>query len=222
VLVGRRDFLKAAGVGAITALMPRGLFAESGARKPNIIFILTDDQGWADAHFAGHPYVKTPNLDRLASQSTWFKQFYVSATVCSPSRCAFMTGHFPARHHVHGHFATHEQNEGRSMPDWLDPKTPTVTSLLKQAGYATGHFGKWHLGGGKDAPTPDAYGIDDVRHTTGNKPYWEEGGKDPYFRAKSTGLFVDETIRFIKANKDRPFYANLWTQIGRASCRERV
>ena len=82
------------------------------AKPPNVIFILTDDQGWGDAHFAGHPYVKTPNLDRFASQSTWFRQFYVAATVCSPSRCAFMTSHFPARHLIHGHFADHALERG--------------------------------------------------------------------------------------------------------------
>ena len=75
------------------------------ARPPNVIFILTDDQGWGDAKFAGHPYVKTPNLDRLAKEGTWLRQFYVAATVCSPSRTAFMTSHYPARHLVHGHFA---------------------------------------------------------------------------------------------------------------------
>ncbi|MCX7007088.1 MAG: sulfatase-like hydrolase/transferase [Kiritimatiellaeota bacterium] len=190
---------------------------DSARGRPNFIFILTDDQGWNDAHFAGHPYVQTPNLDRLASQGTWFRQFYVAATVCSPSRCAFMTSHYPARHEIHGHFSSHEQNAARSMPDWLDPKTPTVASLLKQAAYATAHIGKWHLGNGDNAPTPDAYGFDFVRHTTGNKNFWEEGGKaDPYFRAKSTGLFVDETIKFIKENKDRPFYANLWTLVPHA------
>lgn len=189
----------------------------ASARKPNVIFILTDDQGWADTHFAGHPYVKTPNLDRFASQSTRFKQFYVAATVCSPSRCAFMTSHYPARHEIHGHFADHTLNAARSMPDWLDPKVPTIASLLKQAGYATAHIGKWHLGNGADAPPPDAYGFDFVRHTTGNKNHWEEGGKsDPYFRARSTALFVDETIKFIKANKDRPFYANVWTLLPHA------
>ncbi|MCX7826565.1 MAG: sulfatase-like hydrolase/transferase [Verrucomicrobiae bacterium] len=191
-------------------------FAADG-RRPNVIFILTDDQGWADARFAGHPYVKTPNLDRLARQGTWFKQFYVAGTGCSPSRAAFLTSHFPARHHIHGHLSTHEQNAARSMPDWLDPKVPTVASLLKQAGYATAHIGKWHLGNGAGAPTPDAYGFDFVRHTTGNKNYWEESGKaDPYFRAKSTALFVDEAIKFIQANKDRPFYANLWTLLPHA------
>jgi N-acetylgalactosamine-6-sulfatase len=201
------------------ALVGGGLQAAESAARPNFIFILTDDQGWADAHFAGHPYVKTPNLDRLASQGTWFKQFYVAATVCSPSRCAFMTSHYPARHHIHGHIATHEQNAARSMPDWLDPKVPTVALLLKQAGYATAHVGKWHLGSGADAPTPEAYGFDFVRHTTGNKPHWEEGNADPYFRAKSTGLFVDEAIAFVKANKERPFYVNLWTLVPHAPLR---
>ena len=99
-------------------------------KRPNVIFILTDDQGWNDAHFAGHPYVKTPNLDTLASQSTWFRQFYVAATVCSPSRAAFMTSHVPARHFVHGHFAAHDQNAARAMPDWLDPKVMTLPKLL--------------------------------------------------------------------------------------------
>ena len=130
------------------------LAAEAPAKRPNFIFFFTDDQGWADARFAGHPYVKTPNLDRFAGEGTRFKQFYVAATVCSPSRCAFMTSHYPARHFVHGHFSTHEQNAARHMPDWLDPKATTVTRLLRDAGYATGHFGKWHLGSGDGAPSP--------------------------------------------------------------------
>ena len=184
------------------------------AGKPNVLFILTDDQGWGDARFAGHPYVKTPNLDRLASQSTWFKQFYVAATVCSPSRCAFMTSHFPARHQIHGHFADHAQNALRHMPDWLDPQAVTVTKLLRDAGYATGHFGKWHLGSGDGAPTPDAYGIDDVRAMVCRKPAWTEPATT--FWAKSTTAIVDETIRFIKANRDRPFYANIWTLLPHA------
>ncbi len=185
-------------------------------KRPNVIFILTDDQGWNDAHFAGHPYVKTPNLDTLASQSTWFRQFYVAATVCSPSRAAFMTSHVPARHFVHGHFAPHEQNAARSMPDWLDPKVTTLPKLLKSAGYATAHFGKWHLGSGPDAPPPEAYGIDVSRTTVSNGRSFDEV-KDPYFWAKSTGLIVDETIKFIKEHKDSPFYVNVWTLLPHAT-----
>lgn len=185
-------------------------------RNPNVIFILTDDQGWSDAHFAGHPYVRTPHLDKFASQGTWLRQFYVAATVCSPSRAAFMTSHSPARHFVHGHFSTHDQNAARSMPDWLDPKVPTVASLLKGAGYATGHFGKWHLGSGAGAPEPSAYGFDVSKTVNANGPQLGDEGKDPYFRAKSTALIVDETIAFMKANKERPFYANVWTLLPHA------
>lgn len=200
----------------LLVLTSLGLIAQLAisAERPNVLFILTDDQGWADARFAGHPYVQTPNLDRLASQGTWFKQFYVAATVCSPSRCAFMTSHFPARHAIHGHFSDHAQNQARSMPDWLDPQTATVTRLLRDAGYATGHFGKWHLGGGDGAPTPDAYGIDDVRATVCRDPAWTEPATT--FWAKSSAAIVDEAIRFIRANQDRPFYANVWTLVPHA------
>jgi arylsulfatase A-like enzyme len=188
----------------------------ASARPPNVIFILTDDQGWGDAKFAGHPYVKTPNLDRLAKEGTWFRQFYVAATVCSPSRAAFMTSHYPARHQIHGHFSTHDQNAARAMPDWLDADVTTLPDLLKQAGYATAHFGKWHLGGGNGAPTPEAYGIDVSKTLNSNGPKLGDESKDPYFRAKSTAMMVDETIRFAQANKDRPFYVNLWTLVPHA------
>lgn len=184
-------------------------------KRPNVIFILTDDQGWSDAHFAGHPYVKTPNLDKFAAQSTWIRQFYVAATVCSPSRCAFMTAHSPARHFINGHFATHEQNAQRHMPDWLDPQVPTVASLLQSSGYATAHFGKWHLGNGPGAPAPEAYGFDRSRTVNSNGPALGDE-REPYFRARSTGLIVDETIKFIRENKDRPFYANVWTLLPHA------
>lgn len=185
------------------------------AKRPNILFILTDDQGWNDAHFAGHPYVKTPNLDKFASQSTWFRQFYVAATVCSPSRCGFMTGHSPARHFVHGHFADHATNEARSMPDWLDPSVTTLPKLLKNAGYTTAHFGKWHLGAGAGAPSPSEYGIDVHKTVNANGPALGDE-RDPYFRAKSTSLIVDETIQFIRDHKDKPFYANVWTLLPHA------
>ena len=185
-------------------------------RPPNVIFILTDDLGWGDAKFAGHPYVKTPNLDRLAKEGTWFRQFYVAATVCSPSRTAFMTSHYPARHLIHGHFSTHDQNAARSMPDWLDADVTTLPDLLKQAGYATAHFGKWHLGGGEGAPAPEAYGFDVSKTVNSNGPSLGDEGKEPYFRARSTALMVDETIKFAQANKDRPFYVNLWTLVPHA------
>lgn len=197
---------------ALLAFFPTVRSAES---RPNVIFILTDDQGWGDAGFAGHPYVKTPNLDRLAREGTWFKQFYVAATVCSPSRTAFMTSHFPSRHLIHGHLSDAKQNEARSMPHWLDPDIDTLPDLLKTAGYATAHFGKWHLGSGPGAPAPQDYGFDKSRIVTGNGPTYEDRAT-PGFWSRATGLFVDDTIAFIREHREQPFYVNLWTLIPHA------
>ena len=188
------------------------------ASKPNIIFILADDLGWGDPAFRGHPYMKTPNLDRLASQGTVFNQFYVANPVCSPSRTGFMTGHYPARHNVDGHFATHKQNAARNMPDWLDPKVTTVAQLLKNAGYTTAHFGKWHLGNGPDAPTPDQYGFDVSKtiNSSDKAPQLGDEATEPFFRARSTELIDDEAIKFMQANRDKPFYLNVWSLLPHA------
>ena len=184
--------------------------------RPNVIFILSDDLGWGDLGCYGKREIKTTELDRLAKQGTLFTQFYVNSAVCSPSRTSFMTGHYPARHSVHGHFADHDYNKARGMPDFLDPSTPMVTELLRQAGYRTAHFGKWHLGSGRGAPEPGGYGIDAHRTEDSNGPGLRKK-RDPYFRAKSTGLMVDETINFIEANQDQPFYVNMWTLVPHAT-----
>ncbi|MGQ9573740.1 MAG: sulfatase [Thermoguttaceae bacterium] len=183
-------------------------------RPPNIVFILADDLGWGDLSCYGHPRLKTPNLDRLAQQGTLFTQFYVNGSVCSPSRCALMTGQYPARHRIHGHYADHALNAARGMSNWLDPTVPNVAALLKSAGYATAHIGKWHLGSGAGAPDPTAYGFDVARSMVCNNPAWTEPADT--FWPKSTRLFVDEAIRFIEANKQRPFYVNLWTLLPHA------
>ena len=112
------------------------------AEKPNILFIFADDWGWGDLSCHGHPYVKTPHIDRLASEGTDFHRFTVASGVCSPSRTAVMTGHFPARYNIDAHFAWVPQNQKRNMPDWLDPSVTTLPGLLQQAGYKTAHFGK--------------------------------------------------------------------------------
>lgn len=204
-------------IGLLTlAAHSAALGAPKPARQPNVIFILTDDQGWGDARFAGHPYVKTPNLDRFVSQGTWLRQFYVAATVCSPSRAAFMTSHYPARHLIHGHISSDAQNSSRSMPNWLDANVTTLPDLLKGAGYATGHFGKWHLGNNPQAPKPSEYGFDVSRTVNSNGDQLGDEAKEPFFRAKSTRLIVDETIKFIREHKDRPFYANVWTLLPHA------
>lgn len=116
--------------------------------RPNEVFVFADDWGWGDLGCYGHPHVKTPNLDRLASQGILFTQFYVCSGVCSPSRAAVLTEQFPGRLGIHGHFADHHLNAQRGMPNWLDPSAPTYTRLLQENGYAIGHYGKWHLGHG--------------------------------------------------------------------------
>lgn len=199
----------------ILALADRA--AADDPKKPNVIFILADDLGWGDLGCYGNTFIRTPNLDRLASQGKLFTQFYVNGSVCSPSRCAFLTGQFPARHQIHGHYATHELNKQRGMSNWLNPETTTLSGLLKKDGYATAHVGKWHLGNGEGAPSPTRYSFDFVKATTSNDDTWKEQNEDPYFRAKSSALFVDEAIKFIETNKSKPFYLQLWTLVPHAT-----
>ncbi len=138
--------------------------------KPNIVFVFADDWGWGDLGCYGHQIIQTPNLDFLASQGRLLTQFYVCSGVCSPSRAAVITGQFPGRFGIHGHFATHEQNAARGMPNWLDPGHQTYMKLLGRAGYAIGHYGKWHLGNGEGAPEPSEYGVHEYRVNAGPGP----------------------------------------------------
>lgn len=172
------------------------------ATKPNIVFIFADDWGWGDLGCHGHPWLKTPHLDRLASEGTDFQQFNVLNPVCSPSRTAVMTGHYPARYSVHEHFAAPAQNRSRNMPDWLDAEAPMLPRFLKDAGYRTAHFGKWHLTNRDThgAPKPEAYGYDEASVFNG-------GAEWPSADLHATAA---NTVAFIKANKAQPFFINVW------------
>ncbi len=174
----------------------------AAATKPNIVIIYADDWGWGDLGCHGHPWLKPPHLDRLASEGTDFQQFNVLNPVCSPSRTALMTGHYPARYSVHQHFAAPASNHARNMPDWLDPKAPTLPRILKQAGYRTAHFGKWHLTNRDThgAPKPEAYGYDEFAIFNG-------GAELPSADMHATAA---NTVAFIKANKGKPFFVNAW------------
>ena len=170
--------------------------------RPNILFIFADDWGWGDLGCHGHPYVKTPNIDRLAKEGTDFHRFTVASGVCSPSRTAVMTGHFPARYNIDGHFAWVPSNAKRGMPDWLDTDAPTLPKMLQKAGYATAHYGKWHLANDMipDSPTPAEYGYDEYGafNCSGEQiPVHED--------AMNTNGFIE---RAVAAGK--PFFVNLW------------
>lgn len=174
----------------------------ASASPPNILFVFADDWGWGDLGCHNHPYLKTPNIDQLAKQGTEFYQFTVASGVCSPSRAAVMTGQFPARHGIHGHFATVESHVKRDMPDWLNPKSVLLPRLLQNAGYATAHYGKWHLTNTmvKDAPLPSEYGYDD--HGVFNCSGPQMPVHDDVVRASE----------FIKrsAAAEKPFFINFW------------
>lgn len=172
------------------------------AQKPNIVFIFADDWGWGDLSSHGSTWLKTPNLDRLASEGIDFHQFNVLNPVCSPSRTAATTGMYPSRFCVHEHFAPNV-NVQRGMPDWLDPKAPTIAKFLKGAGYRTAHFGKWHLTntGAEGAPLPSEYGFDESAVFNG------PGGAASQAKLDAT---ADNAARFIRENKSGPFYVNVW------------
>ena len=108
------------------------------AEKPNIVLVMADDQGWGDMGYYEHPAIKTPNFDEAARTGLRFDRFYAAAPVCSPTRASVMTGRHPNRMGVF---------------KWgypIRPQEVTIAEALKTAGYATGHFGKWHLGSGAE------------------------------------------------------------------------
>ncbi|VGO13310.1 Choline-sulfatase [Pontiella desulfatans] len=136
----------------------------------NILFIFIDDIGWGDLSCYGSTVtnkaggVITPNLDAIAAAGIRFTDGYVSAPVCSPSRVSVMTGLMPQRFAIHDFLANKSTNDDKKQNDWLQAGTVSAARLFNDAGYATGMFGKWHMGGGRDvddAPFPQDYGFDE-------------------------------------------------------------
>lgn len=204
--------------------------ADRSATKPNILFVLVDDMGYGDLSITGNRLVPTPNIDALARDGMIMTQFYDASPLCSPSRAAFMTGRFPARDRFVTFIDSRRRNAAFNQADWLDPKLPTLPRMLQGAGYATGQFGKWHLGGGRDigdAPLPTAYGFNesyvqweglgpralptDLTNNLGRQS--AALGKGPVewvARARLTPLFIDKTLDFVSRNKDKAWFAQLW------------
>ncbi|MCA9239915.1 MAG: sulfatase-like hydrolase/transferase, partial [Planctomycetales bacterium] len=135
--------------GAITGLL--WLLAAPGAptahaASPNIVVVLIDDMGWADPSCFGGQGAETQNVDRLAAEGVRFTNFYVNSPICSPSRVALTTGQYPHRWRITSYLDNRQSNQQRGLAQWLDPSAPVLARQLQRAGYATGHFGKWHMG----------------------------------------------------------------------------
>ncbi len=212
----RRDFLKVLGMTAGSLIITGSVFGKRrAARKPNVILILTDDQGTIDVNCYGSKDLYTPNLDQLAKEGTRFTQFYVGAPVCSPSRASLMTGRYPQGAGVPGNVSSQPGHAG--MPT----EQITIAEMMKTVDYATGHVGKWHLGYTPETmPNGQGYDssfghmggcIDNYSHFF----YWSgpnrhdlwRNGQEVWYDGEFFGdLMVDECKNFINENKDKPFF----------------
>jgi len=185
------------------------------AEQPNVLLILSDDQGSIDLNCYGARDLYTPNLDRLARQGTRFSQFYVGAPVCSPSRATLLTGRYPQRAGLSGNAGSHAGGSG--MPT----EQVTLAEMMQQAGYVTGHVGKWHLGY-TPATMPNGQGFDySFGHMGGcidnyshffywvppNKHDLWRNGKEVWHDGEFFGdLMVDECVRFVDRHHKQPFF----------------
>jgi len=198
-------------------------------RPPNIVMVFIDDMGWGDLGCYGNPDIQTPNIDRLAAGGIMFEQFYVASPICSPSRVAVTTGQYPARHKINSYLNSRQKNAARGMVNFLDPDVPAIARSFERAGYATAHFGKWHMGGGRDvddAPLPQAYGFQESltsfeglgdrilqpnNHGLSAQSAKLGHGKITYVeKHKNTQTYVQRSIDFISRNSEKPFYLHLW------------
>ena len=182
------------------------------ARKPNLLLLLADDLGYGDMSCYGNPYTRTPNLDRLAAGGVRFTDFHASGPVCSPTRAGLMTGRYQQRCGI-----TEVITAAGARDNGLDPATQvTFAKQLQQAGYATGIFGKWHLGY-QTKFNPDKNGFDHFRgYVSGNVDYfshidqagfadwWDNSTLAPE-EGYTTELIARHGIEFLESNRNRPF-----------------
>ncbi len=187
------------------------------AAPPNIILIFADDLGWKDVGFQGSDFYETPNLDRLAKEGLVFTAGYAAAGNCAPSRACLLSGNYTPRHHV---YAVGSTDRGPKASQRLVPipnknglarENITIADALKAAGYATGHFGKWHLAG-KDGAKPTQQGFDVSFDSFGEGEVEEgsEGNKaGPPSDPKGVFTLTRKAGEFIEAHKDRPFFCYL-------------
>jgi arylsulfatase A-like enzyme len=190
-------------------------------RRPNIIVIYTDDMGIGDLSCYGGTITPTPNIDRLASEGLRMTGYYSAAPVSSPSRVGITTGIFPLQCGMNTFLNHRAHNTQWEQFDYLDPAMPSVARELAGVGYRTAHFGKWHMGGGRDvdnAPSIARYGFEEFASTwespephpalTGSDWIWS--ATDQVKRWERTAWFVDRTLDFLERHSGEPCYINLW------------
>jgi arylsulfatase A-like enzyme len=180
--------------------------SSTGNEQPNIILLMGDDHGWDEVGYNGHPHVKTPVLDDMASTGLRFDRFYSGHPSCSPTRGSFMTGRHPNRY-------------GTFSPNWsIRPEEVSIAHILGEAGYASAHFGKWHLGPvKKDSPTsPGAMGFDEwLSHDNFFEldPVLSRNGEAPkQIDGEGSQILIDEAIAFIRktTENEQPFFVVVW------------
>lgn len=221
--LNRREFLNLAAGGAAAVVIPssgcQSEFASAGSaakKRPNIIFIMVDDMGWADLGCYGSKAISTPNIDRMASEGIRFTDAYSGCMVCAPARSVLMTGFHT------GHTSVRSNTGGVPLED----SDITVAEVLKQAGYRCGGFGKWGLGDVRTSGVPEKQGFDvffGYYHQIHAHDYWtdylwrnsekiemtgEKGSAERYTHYR----IFEQTMDFIRQNKDRPFFCYApWT-----------
>ncbi len=191
---------------ACLAVLPPMLAPARAADRPNVVLLMGDDHGWEETGYNGHAYLQTPVLDTMAASGLRLDRFYAGHPSCSPTRGSVLTGRHPVRY-------------GTFAPNWsMRPEEITIAHVLRDAGYATGHFGKWHVGTVKAGSplNPGAMGFDEwlshdnffELHPTLSR----NGGPPERFEGESSAVVVDEAIRFIDgaAAEGRPFLAVVW------------
>lgn len=207
-------------IASLPLLMACGMSALS-AEKPNIIIVYIDDMGFSDPSCYGGNYAPTPNIDKLAEEGIRFTQYYSACPISSPSRVGITTGMYPTRWGITTFLDTRAANAKNEQNDFLNDQAPSMARTLKSNGYATGHFGKWHMGGGRDvtnAPSVHNYGFDeyvstyespdpDPKLTSTN---WIWANTDEIKRWDRTAYFVGKTLDFLSRHPDKPCFVNLW------------
>ncbi len=218
--MNRRRFVQSAGLGVAAFLSSRFDKAVLAAAqphpgrpatsKPDVVFILADDLGWAQVGCYGSDFYETPNIDRLATQGMRFTDAYAACPVCSPTRASIMTGKYPARLHLTDFIAGGNfPYERMTQPDWqkfLPLEEVTLGELFKSRGFATAGFGKWHLSVAKQPPeslpyNPDKQGFDETLVT-----YKPSSRQDPETDAHNVEAITERSLAFLEKNRDRPFF----------------